>query len=183
MLKDEQILELNSTEYGTIIRKAGTIREFEINNSYGIRDYFWNYRKKYGVKISEQLFTKIIKDVILAFIEELKNDAYVVFPLGFGFLRTAYIKHSVTFVNGKVKVNGIVDWVKTINLWYENTEARDNKQLVYRDKGICKIIKYTKSGNVFKNKKFLCLDIKRSLYKQLTDDYINKHTIKPIIYG
>ena len=59
MQQAKQILELSSAEYNTIIRKAGTIKEFEINNSYGIRDYYWNYRKKYNNRISEQLYTKI----------------------------------------------------------------------------------------------------------------------------
>lgn len=183
MQQAKQILELSSAEYNTIIRKAGTIKEFEINNSYGIRDYYWNYRKKYNSRVSEQLYTKIVKEIIIAMIDELKKDAYVVFPFGIGFLRTEYIKHSINFVDGKVKVNGIVDWIKTINLWYEDEEARNKKQLVYRDKGICKIVKYSKTGKSFKNKQFLCLNIKRSVYKQLTEDYINKHTIKPIIYG
>ena len=76
MLKDEQILQLNSKEYDTLIRKAGTIREFDVNNSYGVRDYFWNYRKTFKNIITEQQYSKILKEVIQAMIDELKLDDF-----------------------------------------------------------------------------------------------------------
>ena len=183
MLKEEQILELSSREYDTLIRKAGQIHEYSINNSYGMRDYFWYYRKTYKNVISEQLYSMVLKEVMNAMIDELKEDRYVVFPFGFGFLKTVYCRSMVRFINGKVKVNGVVDWINTIQLWHSDEEARNKKQLIYKEKTNAKIVKYSKQGNTFKNKLYLCLDIKRSVYKTLTVDYNNKHKIKPLKYG
>ena len=183
MLKEEQILGLNSKEYDTAIRKAGQIHEYGINNSYGIRDYYWNYRKKFKATISEQLFSSIVDAMFVAMIDELKEDRYVVFPKGFGFLKTEYCKSYVELKNDKLKVHNIVDWYSTIKLWYEDEEARNQKLLLYKEKTMAKFVKYSKQGNGFKNKRYLCLDIKRSVTKILTQDYINKHQIKPIKYG
>lgn len=183
MQKEEQTLNLSVKEYDVLIRKAGTIREFDVNNSYGIRDYYWNYRKKFKHNISEQIYSKIIKEVISLMIDELKKDAYVVFPEGFGFLKTAYPKFTVKLKEDKLKVVGMVDWYKTIELWYNDEEAKENKQLIYKENYFTKIASYSKIGKYFKNKQFLRLDIKRSVHKTLTTDYIDNHTIKPIIYG
>lgn len=183
MLKEDQISELSSQEYDTLIRKAGQIRKYGVNHSYGIRDYYRAYRKKTKNNITEQLYSKVIDEVVQAMIDELKEDAYVVLPFGFGFLSTTYIKSRVRMIDDKVKVNGIIDWYKTIKLWYDDEEARNKKQIVFRDKTCNKIAKYSKSGKVFKNKRYLKLVIKRSVFKELTADYNDKHTIKPIIYG
>ena len=183
MLKEEQILELSSQEYDTLIRKAGQIHEYGVNHSYGIRDYYRAYRKQIKNEVTEQLYSKIIDEVVQAMIDELKKDAYVVLPLGFGFLSTTYLKNRVRIVDSKLKVNGIIDWYKTIKMWYDDEEARNNKQVIYKEKTCNKIAKYSKSGKVFKNKQYLKLVIKRSVFKELTTDYNDKHTIKPIIYG
>ena len=47
MQKEEQISEMSSKEYDVLIRKAGQIHEYELNKSFGTRDYFRYYKKTY----------------------------------------------------------------------------------------------------------------------------------------
>lgn len=174
---------MNKKEFDVKIRKAGTVHEFEVNNSYGIRDYYRYYKKLYKTDVSEQMYSGIIKELIYEMIEELKKDAYVIFPLNFGYLSTRYIKPYAEIINDKLKMHGYVDWYKTTDLWFSDEEARERKQLVFKENAIYKFIKYSKSGGLFKNKTYLRLSIKRTVNKLLTDDYKNKTSIKPLIYG
>jgi len=174
---------MSSKEYDVLIRKAGQIHEYELNKSFGTRDYFRYYKKTYKDGITEQLYSKILKEVITAMIDELKEDRYAVFPFAIGFLKTNYFDYAVKFVDGKVKVYSAIDWYSTIKLWHEDEEARERKQLVYKDKLRLKRAVYSKTGVSFKNKCYLCLDIKRSVHRELTENYNNKNKIKPIIYG
>ena len=172
---------MNRKEFDVALRKAGTVHEFEVRNSYGIRDYYRNYKKISKTDLSEQVYSNIIKDVTNELIEELKKDAYAVFPLGFGYLSTNYLKSYAEIVDDKLKAHGYVDWYQTINLWFSDEKAKERKQLVFKENTIYKFVSYTRTGVYFKNKKHLKLGIKRSVNRLLTEDYKNKTTIKPLI--
>ena len=72
-------------------------------------------------------------------IEELKKDAYVIFPLNFSYLSTKYIKPYAEIINDKLKMHGYVDWYKTTDLWFSDEEARERKQLVFKENAIYKL--------------------------------------------
>lgn len=116
------------------IIKVTNKRHHKIKGSLGVGDAFkWCRKEKwYGanIKPSEKDFYTIVRTVNNLMAEELLEGRDIQFPQKMGQLEVRKYDTYVKLVNGKVKTNRGVDWKATLQLWFEDEEAKENKTLV-----------------------------------------------------
>lgn len=134
------------------------IREFKVRNSFGVRDCYKDIRKHHwyniGRPLKESEFYAIIRGVNDLLAEELLKGNSVTFPEGMGKLELRKFKVGVKLEGDKVKNTYPVDWGKTLQLWYEDDEARVNKTLVRNESKYVYYIKYCKFTATYENQCF-----------------------------
>lgn len=153
-------------EYSNKIRKVSEPRRINITNSYTTRNAFTYYRnnriqtKDYVLQDVE--FDKIIKRCNELIIEELCAGRDFSLPYGLGklTLRKYKVRHSR-------ENNKLVDWNRTLKLWYEDKECEEEKFLVfsednYKYKLICNIY-----SSPCKNRKYFAFKPSRVLLKRI----------------
>ena len=116
------------------ILKVNDKRHHKIRGSLGVRDAFkWCRMNKWdgaNITVTEENFYAIIRTVNNLMAAELIEGHDVKFPQKMGQLEVRKFNTYVKFVDGKIKTNRGVDWKATLQLWYEDEEAKENKTLV-----------------------------------------------------
>lgn len=116
------------------ILKVNSKRHHKITNSLGVRDIFkWCRKNKWGgsnIIVQEKEFYEIIRTVNNLLADELLAGHDVKFPQKMGQLEVRKFDTYVKFVEGKIKTNRGIDWKATLQLWYEDEEAKENKILI-----------------------------------------------------
>lgn len=116
------------------ILKVNDKRHHKIKGSLGVREAFrWCRADKFGgsnISVSEEDFHAIVRLVNNLMAAELLEGHDVRFPQKMGQLEVRKFDTYVKLVDGKVKTNRGVDWKATLQLWYEDEEAKENKTLV-----------------------------------------------------
>lgn len=117
-------------------------------------------RRKRMAKNSKWILTpvqykKILSSINILLLEATLRGEDIELPEGFGVLY-ARQKPVVTKVDdkGNLKTNRAVNWKETLNLWYEDKEARETKQVVYQENCKAKPLILMQFGD-FTNKRFL----------------------------
>ena len=158
---------MDSKEFSTKIRKAATNKEFEITDS-STSKKFWRWLKKnkwlnLGQSITEKEAGLIIKGINLYYKECLLNGKDVRLPHRMGGISVRKIKNEVKFKNGKLLIPYHINWKDTLDMWFEDEEARQEKVLIRYEVPYLFKIYYNFSIGVFENKRFYMFKPARSL--------------------
>lgn len=124
-------------------------RKAKITNSYGVKDGYKYYKNKM-VENNEQPLPLQTYLKVLRTINNILRDSFIngkidiVLPAHLGSLELRRVPIKKKIVDGKVVTNAYIDWNKTLELWYEDEEAfndrtlvkstRDNKLSIYYNK-------------------------------------------------
>ena len=121
-------------EFRKSILKTKNKRHHSIKGSLGVRDAFkWCQKNKWpGINtvLKESEFYKIIRTVNKLIAEELMQGHDVKFPQRMGQLEVRKYETYVKLKDGKIKTNRGIDWNATLQLWYQDEEAKENKILI-----------------------------------------------------
>ena len=88
----------------------------------------------------------------------------------------------VKLINNKVVTNRPIDWDKTLELWYNNKEAKDKKLLIKSTPQYIFLIRYNKGNAEYINKSVFTFNISRTV-KLLLKDNINKNNTDAFLCG
>ena len=167
-------MELN--DFKTMIaKKSGHKRKTVVSNSYGLNDYYKYYKEESINNNNEFLsykdFSAIIKSINNKIRDKFTNG-YVdfKFPYQLGKLEIVKIPIIKKIVDGKLKTTAFVDWSKTMELWFEDKEAFDNKQLVKSTNNNIFRIKYDRVCADFTNKVYTDFYPNRELKNKLKEN-------------
>lgn len=138
------------------VLKTNTKKNFKIKNSYTVQSaYRWvkkNIWKADKHLVSEHDFRVIVKTINQAYADKLLRTNKIVFPLYMGEVEITKRPVKTRIINGKINTGRKINWKETLQLWYEDEEAKRNKVLVRHEIKESYKIGYRKSKAKFKNK-------------------------------
>lgn len=130
-----------------------------------VRKNKWKALK--GIHCDQLLYSKIINEVNQILVEQLLQGHRIVFPHNMGNLALAAVPTKVDIENGEVKTNYRTDWNKTLDLWYEDEEARNSHKPVKRITKEIYYLRYSKAGSPYHNRRYYRFRQNRSLGKAI----------------
>jgi len=146
----------------------------KIRNSWGVYSAYKHIRKNkwydIGRPVTENEFYTIIRSVNKMLAEDIVNGKTVVFPHRMGCLELRRYQRGVSLIDGKLKVTYPVDWWGTLNLWYQDKEARDNKILLRNEDKYVYHVKYNKHNALYNNKMFYMFAVNRFIKRKLKEN-------------
>lgn len=168
-------------EFNTELRKARIPRLAKVRGSWGIYDAYKLIRKNgwydIGRPLKEHEFYSMIRNINRLLANEIANGNEVVFPWRMGKLEIKKFKPGISFVNDKMKITYPIAWGKTMRLWYEDDEARNNKTLIRNEADFIYYVCYNKHDSNYENKSFYEFStnrfIKMALSKNVKKGKIN----------
>lgn len=145
-------------EFVARIQKKGP-HKYHISHCLGTRDAWkWVRKNKWealgGKPFDQLLYSKVINDVNIILSQKLLEGHEVEFPYQMGCLLLTFLPTKVRYKDGKLKSTYRTDWKKTMELWYEDEEARKNRLFVKRIQSDIYFLRYFKSKANYKNKRF-----------------------------
>lgn len=97
---------------------------------YNIRDTYVVYENLSNNPISKSQYGEIVKKFMKFLINKLLESGEILIPERLGKLNIFGKKVKIVVENNQIK--GLApDWVKTKQLWEKDSQAKENKQLVY----------------------------------------------------
>lgn len=175
-------MDCTLSEFSSTLRKARGPHLHKVRNSYGVYDYYKFYRKnkpkdkKYV--LSESQYFAIIRRINEALAELFIHGKEIKFPARMGTLELRKtLKTPKLTAEGKVVFHTVIDWDKTIKLWYEDPESLQKKTLVRQEsKEIYKSF-YNKTNANYKNKSYFIFkvgkEVRRALSKNIKKGIID----------
>ena len=167
-----------------ILRYDKHKHKFKVTNSNGSKEA-WRWLKKnkwLGLPpITEKDFGAIINSVNKLHQDRFMEGKDIVFPHYMGRIELRKRESSVRMIDGNLKVDTPIDWKSTLELWFEDEDCRNKKQLVRRNPGFVYIIRYDKNKAKYNNKAFYKFYPARS-FKERLKDTINKGNIDAFLY-
>lgn len=160
-------------EFSNKLLKRSCRRQSKIRDSIGVYDIYKHIRKNkwydIGESVTEHDFYAIIRGVNRLLAKELINGTIITFPYRMGCLMLTRNKVGVSFKDNKLKVTYPINWSKTLELWYQDKEAKRNKTLI-RDEvpEVFKVV-YNKHNAVYANKNFYAFALNRGIKKALKE--------------
>lgn len=157
-------------------------RKHKVRNSLGVYDAFKYYRKNKPddkrYVLSESQYFSIIRKVNNMFAEELSNGNDVKLPVRMGTLELRRLeKYLHVDENGNIHTNMPIDWDKTLELWYNDEEARNSKTLVRIESDDLFRLYYDKNPANYRNKSYYEFsfnkDLKLKLNQNIRKGYID----------
>jgi hypothetical protein len=154
-------------------------RKHRTFSDYGVNDYYKYYKSKGGT-LSPKVFGKILKEFNKGLYPIICTPEYVYsLPKRLGTISIVKVKNFIKFTEeGKLITNLPPDWDKTLTLWAENEEARENKIIIrVENKDTERYtfrLFYNKSRAVYRNKSVYKLQFNRGLKVYLKE--IIKHS-------
>ena len=121
-------------EFRATTLKLRSKKNFKITNSYGTKEA-WRWIKKnkwlnIGQPITEHDFGTIIKSINLFLQDQLLQGHDINLPLSMGRIELRKFKTHIKVGQEGIKTNMMVDWKRTLELWNEDIEAKNNKTLI-----------------------------------------------------
>lgn len=175
-------------EYEEFRKKALKVgsHEFKATNSNGLRQaYRWIKKNKWlniGQPLTEQQFSKIVKSINLYLQEELLKGKDIILPCRMGRLELRKINTGVCFKDDKLHISRPIDWKKTLQLWWQDEESKEEKRLIRHETGEIFTVFYKKGYARYKNKIFYKYEAPRSLKLKLKQKIINKSIDAFLLY-
>ena len=153
---------------------TGKKKIHKVTNSWGIYAIYKHIRKNrwynIGRPLKEGEFYSIIRRVNELIAENIANGISFKMPERMGTLELRKSEVGVSFVNGKLRNTYIIDWNKTLKLWFEDEEARKNKTLLRNeDKWLYHVV-YNKRDATYENCSFYEFTLNNFLKKALSDN-------------
>ena len=160
-----------------VVKAEEKKHHFSVTNSNGTKEA-WRWIKKnkwlnIGQPITELQLGTIIKAVNLTLQDQLLNGKDITFPNRMGRLEIRKFKAKIQYKDNKLVTNLPVDWKRTINLWWEDSESRELKTLVRYEDSERFAVYFNKEYANFANKSFYKFTPTRPLKKRLRDKIIN----------
>lgn len=125
---------MNLKEYKISFKKKHGEHKFK--NSGLFREASYDFVKKNGkgkfntIKKAQTEYSKILRAIHEAWIEDFTKGFDITFPQHMGKLVLRKNSAKPKIVNGKLKIRYKIDWDKTLELWYNDKEAEKNKTLI-----------------------------------------------------
>jgi hypothetical protein len=160
------------SEFKKKIKKVNSSRVHKITGSLGVYDAYKNYRKhrpkekKYV--LTESQYFSIVRQINNLLADELSVGKEISFPKRMGIIELRKYNTNVRFdEHGNLKTNLPIDWNKTLELWYNDEESRNNKTLLRQEtKEVFKIY-YNKYSANYNNKSFYEFKCNKDLKQRL----------------
>jgi len=138
-----------------------------VRNCWGVYDAYKLLRKhkwlNIGRPLKEHEFYSIVRGVNKCLVEEVLEGKTIKFPARMGEWELRKFRHTVSFVDGKLKTSHLVDWMSTIKLWYADEDAHQKRLLV----------RFTSDGKYkLLYKKFLATYQNRIFYQFIPNTFI-----------
>ena len=116
---------------------------------------------------SSSLYSKIINEVNKNLIEVLLDGRVVELPYKLGHLYLKCIRPKATFKDNVLKDNYLIDWKKTLEYWYNDSNAKEKHKKIKRVQNKLYFLKYDKRKAHYVNKTFYSFRINRSFAKKI----------------
>lgn len=152
-------------------------KEYAIRNSWGVYDFYKYYRKNKPLDtkfvISDVQYYAIFRRVNELLVDNLVRTGELEFPYRMG--KLIVVKKpcgSWTTPDGKRKTSRVIDWDRTLNLWYEDDEAYRNKTLLYFEEDDRNVVKYEKRNAIFKNKFYYNFKPNRDITRRVRNESV-----------
>lgn len=182
----EQLIRTELDDFKKNIKRVSSHRVHRISNSMGVYDCYKTLRKNHwyniGRPLTEKEFYSIIRTINNYLAEELSRGNDIILPYRMGKLEVRKYEPYVKLINNKVVTNRPIDWNKTLELWYNNKEAKDKKILIKSTPQYIFLIRYNKSNAEYINKSVFTFNISRTV-KLLLKDNINKNNTDAFLCG
>lgn len=172
-------------EFLSDLQKLGS-KPHKISKCLGARDAWkWVRKNKWealrGSMCSSSLYGAVVDEVNKLIVEQLIEGHTITFPHQMGTLKLTATEAKVSYSDGKIKNNYRIDWKKTLNYWYKNPEAREQKQYIKKIQDYIYNILYIKNSARFKYRRFYQFRANRSLVKTL-GKRIENEKLNALIY-
>lgn len=160
-------MEITLKEFKKQHKKVSDKRNHKIINSLGIRQAFlFVQRNKWfdiGQVLKESQFQQIVRQVNTLLAYEIMEGNEVVFPQKMGSIELRTLQARPTIEDGKLRISYPVNWDETLKLWYEDSEAYNNKILVYFDNPKGFKLVYNRAKANYNNKSFYQFSVNRDI--------------------
>lgn len=158
-------------EFKATLKKVKQPRNHKVTGSKGVYDaYKWIRKNKWPNlerPLTEGEFYSIIRRVNQLMAEKLSSGDEIVFPERMGKVELRKRIPTIGFKDGKLKVTLSIDWDATLQLWYEDKEAYDNKQLVrIPEKQVFRYL-YNKQDANYQNKSYFEFSVNRQIKQNI----------------
>lgn len=159
---------------GTITKRC-TQKRAKIRNSWGVYDAYKAIRKNgwysIGKPVKEHEFYSIIRKINKLAAEEISKGNEFVFPARMGKLEVRKSKRGVSIVDGRLRITYPIDWRSTLELWFQDSEAKKNKTLLRNENDVYQV-KYNKYNANYNNKEFYQFALNRQIKKDLKNNIL-----------
>lgn len=148
-------------------------KEYKIKNSWGVYDYYKYYRKNKPKDrkfvLTESQYFAIIRRTNQMLAENLLNYSFIQLPLHFGRIEIRKIDATPRIGRTGEKIhNRIVDWDKTLKLWYEDPQAYTDRILIRHEcRDIFKVV-YNKSKAIYTHKSYYLFKTNDTLQSRIS---------------
>lgn len=164
---------MSYSEFINNLKGVSEHRHHKINNSYGVYDGFKFYRKNKPKDkkfiLSESQYFSIIRDINNHLADALSQGKDINLPERMGRIELRKYKLEPRIGNdGKLIYKAPIDWDTTLKLWYEDSQAMQDKVLIKLETNESFRVLYNKSKALFTNKSFYMLHINRELKKKIS---------------
>lgn len=167
-------------EFRAKIIKLNESRKSKVRNSWGVYDAYKKVRKNgwydIGRPLKENEFYSIVREINNLLAKEIVNGNTIMFPYHMGKLELKKYKPEVKMVDGKLKIGYPIDWERTMKLWYEDEEARENKTILRYESEYIFHIKYNKHTALYENQCFYEFEVNKFMRRALAKNIKNGKT-------
>jgi len=153
------------------------VRKFKVTDSWGVYDAYKQIRKGgwQGVErpLKEHEFYAIVRKMNNLLAEEIAQGKTVNLLANMGRLELRKFEARARLKDGKLKVTYPVDWKATMQLWYEDEEAYNDKTLIRNMGGSVYRVYYNKGAAKYPNKIFYEFHLNRKIKQRLKENIKN----------
>jgi hypothetical protein len=152
----------------------------KIKNSWGVYQAFRHIQShrwyNIGRPLDRKTFYAIIRSINLLLADNLANGMMIKFPCRMGKLELRKFPKGVSIIDGKLKNTYPIDWYKTLELWYNDPEAHENKILVRDEQPFVYTVLYNVYNANYENKHFYKFTLNYHIKKALKENIKNGKT-------
>lgn len=153
------------------LQKRGS-KPHSISHCLGARDAWkWVRKNKWELlnhhPVSHSLYSCVIDSINQILVEQILEGHKVDMPCGMGSFYLSGVPARVAMEEGKMKTNYRTDWLKTLELWYADEEARNSHKTVKRVQSEIISIRYDKTRAHYTNKRFYLFRANRSFVRKV----------------
>lgn len=152
-------------------------KEYNIRNSWGVYDFYKYYRKTKPKDskwvISDVQYYSIFRRVNELLVDHLIRTGELELPYRMGQL-VILKKELKSWIDpsGKRRTSRVINWEATLELWYNDEEARKNKTLLYYEDDERLTVRYLKNKAIYKNKYYYEFRSNRDIYRRARNESV-----------